>query len=584
MKWFLDLTTRSKLFLGFGLMVILLLIVIVTAYAGFTALLESQQRFYNQDFANAIDLKDVRSNQNAVQADLLFMMLATGRSDRDARQQDIKERLKENAERMQSVQERNRGHVETFSKLKEFDAARASFRQTWETQVIPLIYERKIEDAMKLTLGVQAERNKKMRSMVNELVEEAEKRAHTAVMESEQKAIRAVQIFGIVGVTAFFLGIAMTVFLNRIIANPLKDISNTAAQIATGNLSQSIVANNRRDEVGSLAQTFSRMTHYLKETAKVAESIAAGDLRTKVNRLSDSDVLGNAFTVMQENLRRTTTELSEAANVLAASASEILAATTQVAAGAAETATAISETTTTVEEVKQTAEVSSQKAKHVSESAQRSAQVSQAGKKSVEETSAAMNRIREQMESVDESIVRLSEHSQAIGEIIATVNDLADQSNLLAVNAAIEAAKAGEHGKGFAVVAQEVRSLAEQSKQATAQVRAILTDVQKATGAAVLATEQGTKAVDAGVKQSTDTGESIRVLGDSIAESTQAATQIAASSQQQLVGMDQVASAMENIKQASHQNVAGTKQAESAAHNLHELGQKLKQLVERYTV
>ncbi len=113
-----------------------------------------------------------------------------------------------------------------------------------------------------------------------------------------------------------------------------------------------------------------------------------------------------------------------------------------------------------------------------------------------------MKRIQTHMDSIAASIVRLSDQSQAIGEIIASVNDLAEQSNLLAVNAAIEAAKAGEQGKGFAVVAQEVRSLAEQSKQATAQVRNILGDIQKATSAAVMATEQGSKAVEAGVKQS----------------------------------------------------------------------------------
>ena len=97
-------------------------------------------------------------------------------------------------------------------------------------------------------------------------------------------------------------------------------------------------------------------------------------------------------------------------------------------------------------------------------------------------------RIREQMEAIAESMVRLSEQGQAIGQIIATVEDLAAQSNLLAVNASIEAAKAGEHGKGFGVVAQEVKSLAEQSKQATNQVRTILSDIQKATTAAVMAT------------------------------------------------------------------------------------------------
>ena len=102
--------------------------------------------------------------------------------------------------------------------------------------------------------------------------------------------------------------------------------------------------------------------------------------------------------------------------------------------------------------------------------------------------------------------------------------------------------------------------------------------------AAVLATEQGMKAVESGVKQSTEAGSSIKVLSDSIMEASQAATQIAASSQQQSVGMDQVALAMENIKQASTQNVVGTKQAETAAQNLHGLGQKLKELVEQYKV
>src|SRR2546429_5481422 len=123
-----------------------------------------------------------------------------------------------------------------------------------------------------------------------------------------------------------------------------------------------------------------------------------------------------------------------------------------------------------------------------------------------------MQGIRGQMSSIAESILSLSAQSQAIGAIIASVDDLAAQSKLLAVNAAIEAAKAGEQGKGFAVVAQEVKSLAEQSKQATVQVRKLLNDIQKATSAAVMATEQGNKAVEAGVKQSTEAGGSIRVL------------------------------------------------------------------------
>lgn len=277
--------------------------------------------------------------------------------------------------------------------------------------------------------------------------------------------------------------------------------------------------------------------------------------------------------------RSITGQLQDSIMRLSSSAAQILSTTAEVASGTAETATAVNETTATVEEVKQTAQVASQKAKQVSESAQRMTEVAQTGRASIEDTIDAMTNIQAQMESVAGSIVQLAEQSQAIGEIIATVNDLAEQSNLLAVNAAIEATRAGEHGKGFAVVAQEVRSLASQSKQATAQVRTILGDVQKATNAAVLATEQGNRAVGDGVRQTNATGEAIGQLADSVNEASQAASQIAASNQQQMVGMDQVALAMDNIKQASAQNVAGTRQAEEAAQDLQELGRNLTRLI-----
>ncbi|GGY22267.1 methyl-accepting chemotaxis protein [Paludibacterium paludis] len=281
-------------------------------------------------------------------------------------------------------------------------------------------------------------------------------------------------------------------------------------------------------------------------------------------------------------LDRLGAEMRESSSVLNSSAGEIVAITSQLASGSAQTANAVNETTVTVEEVKQAAVVSAQKARAVSDTAQKSAQFSQSGLQSVEGCKQGMERVQEQMESIAESILRLSEQSQAIGEIITSVNDLTEQSNLLAVNAAIEAAKAGEFGRGFSVVAQEIKSLAEQSRQATAQVRAILGDTQKATGAAVMAAEQGSRAVADGVRQTREAETSIRQLTDSIGEAAHAATQIAASSQQQTVGMDQVAQAMDSIKLASQQNVGSTRQAETAAHNLSESGRRLMTLLEQY--
>ncbi len=421
-----------------------------------------------------------------------------------------------------------------------------------------------------------------IRIAVGEMENEENRLLKIRTQEADSSAfVTKVTIIG--GTLSAFVILLLAGFaITRNISVPLNRITGIADKIAAGDLDVSVATDGRSDEVGMLARTFARMTSSLQGMAGAAKLIAASDLRVIINPQSDKDVLGNALATMVTNLRRSTSEMSEGVSVLASSASEILAVTTQVAAASAETGTAIAETTSTVEEVKQTALVSSQKAKFVSDSAQKATQVAQTGRKSVDASIAGMERIQTQMESIAESVVKLSEQSQAIGEIIASVNDLAEQSNLLAVNAAIEAAKAGEQGKGFAVVAQEVKSLAEQSKQATAQVRTILNDIQKATTAAVLATEQGSKAVELGMKQSTEAGEAIRLLADRITEAAQAATQIAASSQQQLIGTDQVALAMENIKQASAQNSIGTKQTEIAAHSLDDLGQKLKKLIEQY--
>lgn len=545
MKWFLDLTTRGKLVLGFGLMLAFLAAIIAVAYWSIASVQASQRTLYEEDFANAVDLLNMRSNQNGMRAALLSMMVSPTAAERETWHQDIKQRSEEVDSTTQQLLERNRKDPRLSARLEELKSIRDAFAKTRDNQIVPLVYAGKEKEALAAAFGIQEERYHRMRTIAQDLGDEAVEQARMAVRESERQSEQGVRVFMVFGIAALLLGLTMVLLLTRVIAVPLRAVSGLAGQVAAGDLTVNVPNDDRADEVGDLMRVFRDMV---------------------------------------VKLRQTTHELHEGVSVLASASSEILATTTQVASGAAETATAVSETTATVEEVKQTAQVASQKARYVSDSAQKVSQVSQAGRKSVEDAIAAMHHIQEQMESIAESIVRLSEQGQAIGEIIATVNDLAEQSNVLAVNAAIEAAKAGDQGKGFGVVAQEVKSLAEQSKQATAQVRAILGDIQKATSAAVLATEQGHKAVEAGVKQSAEASDAIRQLSESISEAAQAATQIAASSQQQMVGMDQVALAMDNIKQASTQNVAGTRQAEVAAQGLHELGVKLKQVAEQYRV
>jgi methyl-accepting chemotaxis protein len=367
----------------------------------------------------------------------------------------------------------------------------------------------------------------------------------------------------------------------REMAASLREKAAVGRQIALGDLNLEVTPQSEHDALGN---TFAAMVSSLRSKADVARRIANGDLTVQIPTPSEQDVLGQAFSAMVENLRSINRELVEGVSVLTASTNAIMTGTAQIAAGATENATVVAQTVSTVEEMKQTVQLSSQKAKHVADAAQNAVAISQTGRQSVEDVIEGMNLIQQQMESIAQSIVRLSEQSQAIGEIVNTVKDLAEQSNLLAVNAAIEANKAGEHGRGFAVVAQEVKNLAEQSKKATVQIRSLLGDIQKGTHLAVLATEQGAKVVESGVRQSQDAGEAIRLLAERIGENAAAANQIAISAQQQMVGMDQLVLATANIKETTSQNIESTRQAEIAAHDLHALGIRLKQLVERYKV
>jgi methyl-accepting chemotaxis protein len=452
-------------------------------------------------------------------------------------------------------------------------------------QTIDLRKNKGFDAALQIVI---TDKGKKIMDDIRSVIAEIEKdendllNSRALSMNSNVRMTKSIIIYG--SSFSIILIIIIGFLIVRNISGPLNEITKIATRIGEGDLDVELPVVERKDEVGILLQNFSSMIEALKRMANAAQKIAAGDITGSIVPQSEKDILGNAFLQMLNNLRRIMKDIMEGVNLIGSSASEILAATTQVASGTAETATAISETTTTVEEVQQAAKQSAQKAKNVADSAQKLAQVSQNGQKAVEETGNVMNRIREQMDSIAQTVVRLSEQSQSIGGIIASVTDIADQSNLLAVNAAIEAAKAGEQGKGFAVVAQEIKNLAEQSKQSTSQVRNILNDVQKATSAAVMATEQGSKAVEAGVKQSAQAGEAIRILAESSNEAIQASTQIVASSQQQVVGMDQIGVAMQKINQAGTETAVSMVQSEKAAKNLHELGQKLKDLVERFKV
>ena len=543
MQRFLNLSTRSKLFSAFVLMSVLALATLVFAHHAISALRQSQRTLFEAEMANVVELKDIRANHNAIRSDVALMMLPGSAPRLQGLREDVEARNREVQSDLASIAARGGSVLEKRDLLREFDAVQKASIELRDTQILPLLARGRADEARELFTGVQIERDRRLATLADELIAHATRSAQESMLASERAGTEATRWLLVLAVLALLASAALTILLARALATPLQALSQAAERLAAGDLAVELPADTRKDETGVLNRSFHRMIERLREMMR---------------------------------------EIGDGVTVLASSASEITASTAQVAAGSAQTASAVAETSATAEEVKQTAKLSSDKALQVQEAAQKSVTASQGGLQAIEDSVAALHQLRQQMDETAQSILRLADQGMAIGEIMATVNDLADQSNLLSVNAAIEAARAGEEGAGFRVVAQEIRSLAEQSKQATVQVRALLGNIQKATGSAVMSTEQASKSVRSGVELSEAAARSIRTMAAMIQESAQAAAQIAASAQQQSVGMDQVAYAMQNIHQASTQNVAASRQTESAAQDLQQLGLRLKNVVAQY--
>jgi methyl-accepting chemotaxis protein len=318
----------------------------------------------------------------------------------------------------------------------------------------------------------------------------------------------------------------------------------------------------------------------------VARSIAAGDLTRPVLVSAQGELaeLAEAFAVMEQGLQRIVTELSETSVTTQRGAGEILASVARLAAMSAQQAAAINETTTTASEIAQTSKQATAHADSVIEMTQRSDELSRAGLNTVEEAVRASANLGEQVNRIAATMADLTERTQQVGEIIASVKDLAEQSNLLALNASIEASKAGEHGRGFSVVAMEMRNLAEQSKQAAVQVRSILQEIQRGARDAAAVTDEGAKRASAAVALSRSAGEAIEGLAAVIKDSALAARQIAANTRQQTIGVEQIVGAISELSTAINESAEGTRIIEQGSASLSAMSKQLAEAVGRFRV